>query len=66
MTNNMSNLDRIIRLIAAIIIIGLYLMGTISGTLSIVLGIVAAIFIVTSIIGYCPLYQLLKISTKGK
>jgi hypothetical protein len=35
-----------------------------SGLAAIILGLIAVIFIVTSLIGYCPVYQLLGISTK--
>ena len=64
MINNMGVLDRTIRIILAIIIGLLYYFGLISGWVAIVLGIIALIFIITGILGYCPMYQLLKISTK--
>jgi hypothetical protein len=60
----MGVLDRTIRIILAIIIGLLYYFGLISGWVAIVLGLIALIFIVTGILGYCPKYQLLKISTK--
>lgn len=66
MINNMGVIDRILRIILALIVIILYLAGQITGTAAIVLGIIAAIFIITGIIGYCPIYQLLGISTKKK
>jgi len=53
---NMGNIDRIIRVVIAIIIAVLYFMGIISGTAAIVLLILAGIFILTSIISICPLY----------
>ena len=40
-------------------------MGTISGTLAIILGIIALAFLVTSLIGWCPTYRILGISTRG-
>ena len=64
MTKNMGTVDRVIRVILAIVVILLYLAGTITGVAAIILSIIAAIFIITSIVGYCPLYVLLKISTK--
>ncbi|MCX5726395.1 MAG: DUF2892 domain-containing protein [Candidatus Saganbacteria bacterium] len=64
MINNMGVLDRAIRIILAIIIGLLYYFGLISGWVAVVLGIIALIFVITSILGYCPMYQLLKISTK--
>lgn len=63
MTPNMSKIDGTIRLGFAAIIIGLYFMEIINGTVAIVLGIVAAIFIVTSFVNFCPLYKALGINT---
>ena len=64
MKQNMGTIDRAIRLIAAAIIAALYFTGQISGTLAIVLGVIAVIFLVTSLIGWCPAYLPLKLSTK--
>jgi hypothetical protein len=64
MKRNMGVADRIVRLIIAALIIVLGITGVISGTLLIVLGIVAAAFIITSILGLCPIYLLLRISTR--
>ncbi|MFH1387225.1 MAG: DUF2892 domain-containing protein [bacterium] len=66
MPNNMHIIDRTLRVIVAVLIVVFYSMGQISGLAAIILGLVAVIFLVTSIIGYCPLYQLVGISTKGK
>lgn len=63
MKKNMGGADRIIRLIIAAIIAVLYFTGQISGTLAIILGIIAIAFLVTSLIGWCPLYVPFKIST---
>jgi hypothetical protein len=63
MTKNMGTVERVVRVILAIVIILLYQAGSITGIAAIILGIIAAIFIITSIVGYCPLYVLLKIST---
>ena len=64
MKTNMGIIDRIVRLIAVAVVAGLYFTGQISGTVAIVLGILAVIFLVTSLIGFCPLYAPLKLSTK--
>jgi len=61
---NMGTLDRIIRLVIAAVIAVLYFTGTLSGPAAIVLGILAVIFIVTSLVSFCPLYVLLGISTR--
>jgi hypothetical protein len=63
---NIGLIDRIIRIIIAIIIAVLYFTNQISGIAAIILGIIAVIILLTSIIGYCPLYALFKISTKKK
>lgn len=52
----MGNIDRIIRTLIAAVIAVLYFTGTISGTLGLVLLILAGIFLLTSIISFCPLY----------
>ncbi|MDH4263953.1 MAG: DUF2892 domain-containing protein [Spirochaetia bacterium] len=64
MKQNMGTIDRIIRVIFAGVVAALYFMGIINGTIAIVLGILAAVFILTSIVSFCPLYLPLKISTK--
>ena len=66
MTKNMGTADRAIRTVLAVLIAVLYFTGTISGTLAVVLGIVAIAFLATSLIGWCPLYVPFKISTKKK
>ncbi len=62
----MGNLDKAIRIIAAVIIVALYYTNQISGTAAIVLLLVAGIFILTSFISFCPLYYPFGISTKKK
>lgn len=66
MINNMGVLDRIIRVVIAIVIAVLYYYGQMSGLAAIILGLIAVIFILTGIVGYCPVYQLIGISTKKK
>jgi len=60
---NMGTTDRSIRLAAAAIIAVLYFTGQISGTLAIVLGIIAVVFLITSVIGWCPGYLPFGLST---
>ncbi len=64
MKQNMGTVDRTLRIIVAIVVGALYFTGRISGTLAIVLGLFAAIFVITSFIGTCPLYIPLGISTR--
>jgi hypothetical protein len=66
MKKNMGTADRVIRIILAIVVIVLYLTGNITGIAAIILGILALVFILTSLIGFCPLYIPLKISTISK
>lgn len=66
MKKNMGNADRIIRALAAIVIAVLYFTKQINGTLGIILLAVAAIFLLTSFISFCPLYVPFKIRTNKK
>lgn len=59
----MGTVDKAIRVIIAAVIAGLYYAGTISGTLGIVLLVFAGVFILTSLVSFCPLYTLFGIST---
>jgi len=63
MKKNMGSTDRIIRFVVAAIIAMLYFTGTITGTLGIVLLVLAAVFLLTSFISFCPLYAPFGIST---
>jgi small-conductance mechanosensitive channel len=66
MKKNMGNVDRIIRTLLAILVAVLYFTNQISGTAAIILGIIAIIFLLTSLVGFCPLYVPFKISTRKK
>jgi hypothetical protein len=66
MKKNMGTADRVIRTVVAVVIALLYFTGTISGTLAVVLSIVAIAFLLTSAIGFCPVYVPFGISTKKK
>ena len=66
MTKNMGNLDRAFRLLVVLAIGIAYLIGALSGTLAIVLGVVAAAFLLTSLVGTCPAYLPFGLSTRGK
>lgn len=66
MKKNMGNADRIIRLILAAVIAILFFTHTISGTLGIVLLAFAGIFVLTSLISFCPLYPIFGINTCPK
>ena len=66
MTKNMGNLDRALRLIFVVAIAIAYLMGMLSGTIAIILGVVAAAFLLTSLVGTCPAYLPFGLSTRGR
>jgi hypothetical protein len=63
MKKNMGTADRIIRIIIAAIIVFLYFTGTISGTLGIILLALAGVFVLTSLVSFCPLYAPFGIKT---
>jgi hypothetical protein len=66
MKKNMGNLDRLLRLIGAALLIVLYFLNVVTGTLGIICLIIAAILILTSFISFCPLYMPFKINTRKK
>lgn len=59
----MGSADRIIRIIIAAIIAILYFTGTLSGTIGLVLLILASVFLLTSLVSFCPLYAPFGISS---
>lgn len=66
MKRNMGIIDRSIRTVLAVVVAILYVTGTISGMAAIILGVIAVIFLVTSAVGFCPLYTVLGVSTDKK
>lgn len=63
MKKNMGSADRIIRVILAIIFVALYYTGTVTGNLGLVLLILGIVFLLTSLVGFCPLYAPFGIKT---
>ena len=63
MKKNMGSTDRIIRVLLAIVFIALYFTGTVTGTLGIVLMVMAVVFALTSVVSFCPLYAIFGLST---
>ena len=63
MKRNMGNADRIFRLLVAAAIVVLYFLNIISGTVAIVLLVIAGVFVLTSLLSVCPLYSLFGINT---
>ncbi len=66
MIKNMGKVDKVIRLVLALIVGVLIITGNLVGTAAVILGILALVFLATSAIGTCPLYIPFKISTKKK
>ena len=63
MQKNMGSADKIIRTILAAVVAFLYYNKTITGTLGIVLLVLAGVFLFTSLISFCPLYKLVGLNT---
>lgn len=63
MKKNMGSTDKIVRILIAAVIAVLYFTGVVSGTLGIVLLVLAGVFVLTSFISFCPLYAPFGIST---
>jgi hypothetical protein len=66
MKKNMGTIDKVIRILVAVVVVVLYFTHVISGTLAIILLILSAIFVVTSLISFCPLYLPFGLSTRKK
>jgi len=66
MQKNMGTADRAIRVLIAVLLGVLIFAGQIVGVTAIILGIVAIVFVLTSVVGFCPLYVPLKHSTCKK
>ncbi|HSI75334.1 MAG TPA: DUF2892 domain-containing protein [Lunatimonas sp.] len=63
MKKNMGNPDRIVRALLAIVAIFLYFGGIVTGTLGVILIVLAAVFLLTSLVSFCPLYSIVGLST---
>jgi uncharacterized membrane protein len=63
MKKNMGNTDRIVRLLLAAVVAVLYFTNTITGTFGIVMLVLAGVFVLTSLISFCPLYTLVGLNT---
>ena len=66
MKQNMGTTDKVVRILVAIAIAVLYFTNQISGTVGIVLLVLAGVFILTSLVSFCPLYLPFGISTRKK
>lgn len=66
MEKNVGTVDKVIRVALAVIALVLYLTKVVTGTLAVVVMAIAIILVLTSIIGFCPLYSPFKLSTNKK
>jgi hypothetical protein len=63
MKRNMSNTDRIIRVVLAAVFAYLYFGGVVTGALGMLLLVLGAVLLLTAVVAFCPLYAPFKIST---
>jgi hypothetical protein len=66
MKMNESNVDRIIRAIAGLVLLSLGFGGVLGGAIGIVADVLGAVLLLTGAIGFCPLYAMFKFSTLKK
>jgi len=66
MKTNVGTTDRVVRILLAFILAGLYFTGTLSGTIGIIAIIAAVVLVITGLIGFCPLYFPCRINTRKK
>ncbi len=66
MKKNMGTADKVIRILVAVVFAVLYFTHTVTGALGLVLLAVSVIFVITSLVGFCPLYYPLSLSTRKK
>jgi hypothetical protein len=64
MKKNVGTIDKVVRILVAVVISGLYFSNIISGTVAIVLLILAGVFILTGFMSFCPLYLPFGLSTR--
>ena len=63
---NESNIDRIIRSVAGVLLLYIGLAGGLGGSLAILADVVGAVLLITGAVGFCPIYALTRISTLKK
>lgn len=63
MKKNMSKTDGFLRVLIAVAVVALYATEVIEGTLAIVLLVLSGIFVLTSLVSFCPLYTIFGIRT---
>jgi hypothetical protein len=66
MKKNVGTIDRIIRILIAVVVVVLYFTGVVTGTLAIILLVLSAVFVITSLLSFCPIWKVLGLSTRKK
>ena len=66
MKKNMGLADKIIRIIVAVVFAVLFFAKVVTGTVGIILLVLGAVFLLTALIGFCPLYLPIGINTGKK
>jgi hypothetical protein len=66
MKKNVGTIDKVIRILVAVVVVVLYFTNVISGTLAIILLALAAIFVLTSVFSFCPIWSIFGLSTTKK
>lgn len=63
MTHNMGQADRVVRVVAAVLVGVFYLLGALTGPVALALGLLALVLVSTAVVGFCPLYMVLGLKT---
>ena len=66
MNKNVGSFDRIFRVVVAIVLAILYYKNIVAGVPGIILMVLSVVFLITGLIGTCPIYLGLGWSTKPK
>lgn len=66
MKSNVGMVDKAIRIIAAVVLTGLYFTGNLTGVWGVIALVVAAVLVLTSFVSFCPLYAIFGLSTKPR
>jgi hypothetical protein len=66
MKSNMGSADKAIRILLAIVFAGLYITKLVEGTVGLALLVLGGVFLLTSVISFCPLYTLVGMNTSEK
>jgi hypothetical protein len=66
MKKNMGTVDKVIRILVAVVVVTLYFANVISGTLGLILLALSGVFVLTSVFSICPLYMPFGLSTRRK